>query len=94
MYECPVPDSMCSGSRKNVEPGARSARVHITVSDVRKCLAHYLISQGYKRGQNGQFDKDDGSPILVISRKPGMRLRKGKEGRFQAVNFRKTWKAW
>ena len=94
MYECPVPSDKCAGSNHHVEPGNRTMKIHPTLSDVRKCVAHYLQSLGYKKGQNNQFSKDDDSPILVMHRKPGMRMRKGKEGRFQPISFRSTWKLW
>ena len=101
MYECPVPKEICSGRQMQIEPGCRTGKVHIHQDEVKKCLAKYLGTLGYKSLGNRSFALGDG-PILVLSKKSGMRLRKGKgkgkgsqdATRMQAVNLRKAIKVW
>ncbi len=102
-FECVVPKEFCCGAVKQVEPNSRLVKVHQSQHEVKKCLTHYLTEhEGYENMGNRQFKKE-GKPILIISKKSGMRLRKGKGGskgssqsntRFQAVNFRRCIKAW
>lgn len=94
-YECSVPKGDCSGGEKQVEPRARLARVHDSPEEVKACIRAYLLQQGYTAGRNREFTPPDGGPVLVISKRPGMALRRGKEGtRWMAQKLNSPIKAW
>jgi hypothetical protein len=78
VYECPVPRDQCHGALKQVEPGFRMVKIHGSTVQVKKCIRKYLTDQGYRPGRNGEFYKE-GEPVLMVSKKPGGRLRYGKE---------------
>ena len=80
MYLCPTPMGYCTGSLKQIEPGNRNRKVHSHPYELRRCVHNYVQSVlGYKRLTSTVFVKE-GCLALVVSKVPGERLRKGKEG--------------
>jgi len=80
MYLCPTPMGYCTGALKQVEPGKRDRKVHSHRHELRRCVHNYVQSiLGYKRLTSTVFVKEN-CPALVVSKTPGERLRKGKEG--------------
>lgn len=77
MYKCPVPKDKCSGTLKQVEPGNKTEKVHASQAEIKRCVRHYLTSMGYTPCQNGEYHKGDG-PVLMVPKKCGAYLRKGK----------------
>lgn len=91
MYECPVPAWKCTGAAAQVEPASkRTSKIHRTVEQVRDCITNYLAGEGYTKIASNEWYKE-GEPIFLVSKKPGVKLYRGKEGtRWMVTNLIKS----
>lgn len=79
-YLCGVPRQHCCGSFSVLNAAMpQGTKVHNSTIDAFKCMATYLISQGYKQVGSREFKRGD-EPRLVLTRKSkyGASLRMGK----------------
>ena len=81
-FACPTPGVECNGSAVKAEHGTPGAMVNIhkTPGEVLACEARFLVSHGYKRLGSRAFESPNGGPVLILSKKPGIRVQAGKEG--------------
>lgn len=80
VFLCPVPNAHCKGNKTQVEPLRRETGVHGSMQEMHKCIQNYLTKiLKYKQISRREYITDAG-PVLVISKKPGIPLRRGKEG--------------
>jgi hypothetical protein len=78
---CPVPMASCSGAVLDAGNCAKRVKYHQTHDEVLNCEGRHLVAQGYTRLSRKEYRPPNGGEILLLSRKPGARVRKGKQGR-------------
>lgn len=88
MVYCNTPPEKCSGKiiKVNHAQVNKILKAHSRPQEAFICYSSYLQNQGYRKVGTREFLPAGGEgPILVISRpgKYGLRLRKGKEGRWE-----------
>lgn len=72
---CGVPIAVCSGSYVTLNAAwnpdgmanKKSGKLHTDHQSAFRCYCRYLISQGYVRVGQKEFQKDDG-PVLILDR--------------------------
>lgn len=70
MIVCPVPKDSCIGVSTLV--GTTLQKAHRTINDVHKCIAKHLAKQGYTQNPDNRREYfKEGSPVLMVSKKPG-----------------------
>lgn len=90
MFECPVPDRECIGTKVQIEPGGGQnwRKAHGSGKEVIACIRKYFAKNGYEPMPDAwknsikrreMINKETGY-VLIISKKPGVPLRRGKEG--------------
>lgn len=86
-YLCGVEYSECSGSYVTTPSGPRKA--HGSSEEAFKCMAAYLLRQGFTQVGGREFAAPNNGPIRVLTKKSrfGFPLRPGKENRWMHRRF-------